>query len=41
VREGGRIVDGEEWLEKVYNKEDWKKLLMTTKNRCILHMPME
>jgi hypothetical protein len=41
VREGGRIVGGEEWQEKVCNREEWKKLLRTTKNRRILHMPME
>jgi hypothetical protein len=29
VREGGRIVGGEEWQEKVYNREEWKKLLRT------------
>jgi len=23
VREDGRIVDGEEWQEKVYNREEW------------------
>jgi hypothetical protein len=27
VREDGRIVGGEEWQEKVYNREEWKKLL--------------
>jgi hypothetical protein len=27
VREGGRIVGGEGWQEKVYNREEWKKLL--------------
>jgi hypothetical protein len=26
VREDGRIVCGEEWQEKVYNREEWKKL---------------
>jgi hypothetical protein len=41
VREDGRIVGGEEWQEKVYNGEEWKKLLRTAWNRCILHMPME
>jgi hypothetical protein len=41
VREGGTIVDGKEWQEKVYNKEKWKKLLIMTKNHCILHMVME
>jgi hypothetical protein len=41
VREDGRIVGGEEWQEKVYNNEEWKKLLRTARNRCILHMPVE
>jgi hypothetical protein len=41
VREDGRIVGGEEWQEKVYNGEEWKKLLRTARNRCIGHMPME
>jgi hypothetical protein len=41
VREDGRIVDGEEWQEKVYNKEEWKKLLRMARNRRILHMTME
>jgi hypothetical protein len=41
VRKDGRIVDGEEWQKKVYNREEWKKLLRTTRNRRILHMPME
>jgi hypothetical protein len=27
VREDKRIVRGEEWQEKVYNREEWKKLL--------------
>jgi hypothetical protein len=29
VREDGRIVGGEEWQEKVYDREEWKKLLRT------------
>jgi hypothetical protein len=41
VSEDGRIVGGEEWQEKVYNREEWKKLLRTARNRRILHMPME
>jgi len=41
VREDGRIVGGEGWQEKVHNREEWKKLLRTARNRCILHMPME
>jgi hypothetical protein len=41
VREDGRIVGGVEWQEKVYNRKEWKKLLRTTRKRCILHMPVE
>ena len=41
VREDGSIVGGEEWQEKVYDKEEWKKLLRTARNHRILHMPME
>jgi hypothetical protein len=41
VREDGRIVGGEEWQEKLYDKEEWKKLLRTARNCHILHMPME
>jgi hypothetical protein len=26
VREGGRIVGGEEWQEKVRNREEWKNV---------------
>jgi hypothetical protein len=41
VRKDGKIVGGEEWQEKVYNREELKKLLRTTRNRRILNMPME
>jgi len=42
VREDGRIENrGEEWQEKLHNREEWKKLLRTTRNRQILHLPME
>jgi len=41
VREDGRIVGGEWWQEKVHNREEWKKLLRTARNRHIMHMPME
>ena len=41
VREDGRIVGGEGWQEKVHNREEWKKLLWTARNHCILHMPKE
>jgi hypothetical protein len=39
VREDGRMVVGEEWQEKVHDREEWKKLLRTARNRRILHMP--
>jgi hypothetical protein len=41
VRADGRRVGGEEWQEKVYGREEWKKLLRTSSNRRILHTPME
>ena len=41
VREDGRIVGGEGWQEKVHNREEWKKLLRTARNRLFLHMPKE
>jgi hypothetical protein len=41
VKEDGRIVIGEEWQEKVYNREGWKKHLRTASNHRILHMLME
>jgi hypothetical protein len=30
VREDGRIVRGEGWKEKLYNTEEWKKMLRVT-----------
>jgi len=41
VRDDGRIVVVEEWQEKLRNREEWKKLLRTAKNRRILHMQIE
>ena len=41
VREDGWIVGGEGWQEKVHNREEWKQLLRTARNRRILHVPME
>jgi hypothetical protein len=41
MMEDGRIVRGEVWPEKVYNREDWKKLLRTARNCLIVHMAME
>jgi hypothetical protein len=41
VREGGRIVGGEEWQEMVCNIDKWKKLLRAAGNHCVLHIPME
>jgi hypothetical protein len=39
VREDGRIIGGEGWQEKVYNREELKKLLKTARNCHILHVP--
>jgi hypothetical protein len=41
VREDGRMGGGEEWQEKIYYREEWKKLLRMARNHRILHMPME
>jgi hypothetical protein len=41
VREDGRLVGGKRWKERLYNTEEWKKLLITARNHHILHMPME
>jgi len=32
VREDGRLVGGIVWKERVYNREEWKKLLRTARN---------
>jgi hypothetical protein len=29
------------WQEKVYDREEWKNVLRTARNSCILHVPME
>jgi hypothetical protein len=41
VSEDGRMVGREEWPEKVYDREEWKKVLRTARNHRILHMPNE
>ena len=41
VRDDGRPVGGKEWNKMVYDREEWKKLLRTARNRRILHMTME
>jgi hypothetical protein len=41
VSEDGRIVGGEEWQGKVYDSEEWKKVLRTARNRRILHIPID
>ena len=41
VREDGRMVGGEEWQEKVYDREEWKRLLRTARNHRILYVPMD
>ena len=41
VREYGRMVGGEEWQEKVYDREEWKRLLRTARTHHILYMPVD
>jgi hypothetical protein len=41
VREDGRLVGGQGWKERVYNRDEWKKFLRTAWNRRILHFPVE
>jgi len=38
AREDGRQVGGKGWKERVYNGEEWKKLLRMARNRHILHI---
>jgi hypothetical protein len=38
VRYDGRIAGGEEWQKKVYNREEWKKLLRMVRNGHILRV---
>jgi hypothetical protein len=33
VREDGHLVGGKGWKERVYNRQEWKKLLRTARNR--------
>ena len=40
VRKDGRLPDVIGWRERVHNREEWKKLLRTARNRRILYMPM-
>jgi hypothetical protein len=40
VREDERLVGGKGWKERVYNREEWTKLLRTARRR-ILRMPMD
>jgi hypothetical protein len=32
VREDGRLVSGKGWKERIYNSEEWKKLLRMARN---------
>ena len=41
AREDGRIVGGEGWKERAYNREEWKKLLRTARNCRIVHFLIE
>jgi len=41
LRENGRLVGGKVWKERIYNRQEWKKLLRMARNRRILHVPKE
>jgi hypothetical protein len=41
AREDGRIVGGKGWKERVFDREEWKKLLRMARNRHILRVPVE
>ena len=41
LREDRRLVGGKAWKERVYNREELKKLLRKARNQHILQMPME
>ena len=41
LREDERLIGGKRWKERVYKREELKKLLRTARNRRILHMPKE
>ena len=41
VRDDGGMVSGEEWQEKVYDREEWKRLLSTARNHRILSIAMD
>jgi hypothetical protein len=40
MREDGRVFGGKWWKDRVHNREEWKKLLRTARNRRILHIPI-
>ena len=41
VREDGRMFGEEERQEKVYDREEWRRLLRTARNHRILFMPVD
>ena len=41
VREEGRLVGGKGWKERVYNRDEWKKVPRMARNHRIRHMSME
>ena len=40
VRRDGRLEGGKGWNERICNREEWKKLLKTVRNRRILQVSM-
>jgi len=41
VKEGGKLVGGRGWQERVYNRQKWKQILRTARNHRFLHMPVQ
>jgi len=41
VKEEGRLVGEKGWKDRVYNRDEWKKLLRTAMNHHILHITMQ
>jgi hypothetical protein len=40
MKEDGTLGGEKGWKERIYNRQEWKKLLRTATNRLILDMPM-
>ena len=41
VRKDGTLVEGTGWRERVHNREEWKEMLRSPRNRRIMHMTVD